>query len=100
MLHHTLKPWVREGRGWGDGGRNPRTGEGEGRERKGDCVCSLLEIHENRESGRFTKEENKSNICKHVYVELVLVSYLHIVVVTKERHRYVLNPLQTPTLSL
>lgn len=42
------------------------SGEGRGKERR----LSLFSFRNtwNRESGRFTKEENKSNICKHVYV--------------------------------
>lgn len=57
-----------------DGGRNPWADSVEGEERKGDDVCSLLEIHEIEKVGDLKKRINQTylstsmNICKYFYV--------------------------------
>lgn len=69
-------------------------GGGKGK-RTDDYVCSVLEIHEIEKVGDLPKKR-----INQIYVSTSMstwFSYLHMVVEAKELHRYVLNPLQTPT---
>lgn len=56
------QPGVREGGGGKTAGGNPRADSGEGEERKGDDVCSLLEIHEIEKVGDLPKKRINTNI--------------------------------------
>lgn len=66
--------------------------------RNGDCICSFLEILEVEKVGDLPKKR-----INQTYLSMSIsswFSYLHMFVEAKERHRYVLNPLQTPTFLL